>query len=324
MENKNLNNPENKNSKNEQKKDDKDNQQNQSKQSSKKDKRRLKKEQRKKKKEAKIAERQKKNTRWFWFFILFLSAIVLLFLWDNYRKANFIKKQQYKIDTLNNSLHVYKSKYEEKDSALKKLLKNYNSLLEQNVSSLEELTDNKKELLRLRKIVYMQDSILREVKTNIDAALSGYANDEISVEMKGGKLYVTMRNKLLFPSGSANIQSGGRNALRTLSDVLKDNPNLEIVIEGHTDNVPFESQSNKFTDNWDLSTARAVAVTKILINQYNIRPERITAAGRSMFFPVAPNTTVKGRAKNRRIEVILSPDLEQLYKISKEEEEINL
>ncbi len=270
----------------------------------------------KQKQETKIAERQKKNTRWFWFFILLLITIILLFLWDTRRKSNYIKLQQYTIDTLNNSVHFYKTKYIEKDSSLNTLLGIYNNLLQQSLSSSQDLTDVQKDLVQLQYIVQLQDSILRQVKSSIDIALSGYNADDVSVEMKEGKIYITMRNRLLFPSGSATIQSQGLGALRTIAGVLSSNPNIDVVIEGHTDNVPLNQNDKKYKDNWELSTARAVEVTRILIEKYDVRPERLSAAGRSMYFPIAPNTTNAGRAKNRRIEVILSPNLEELYNLT--------
>ena len=125
-----------------------------------------------------------------------------------------------------------------------------------------------------------------------------------------------MQDKLLFPSGSDEIPPRGYKALRELAKVLKKNPNLEIMIEGHTDNVPISKKNKKFKDNWDLSVARAVTVVRILINKYGIEPERIEAAGRSYYYPVAPNTTAAGRAKNRRIEIILYPNIEGLTQIA--------
>ncbi len=270
----------------------------------------------KEKKTQKINKRQAKNSRWFWFFIILLLAIIVLFMWDNHKKTNFIKEKIKTADSLKYSEHFFKTKFQEKDSSLNKLLANYNKLLENNIENSDELLSNKKELLKLQKTIYLQDSILRQVKESFDVALGSYSKNQVAVQMKEGKLYITMRSKLLFPSGSANVQSSGMTALRILSRILKKNPNINVVIEGHTDNVPISPKNKKFKDNWDLSTARAVNVTRILTKRYNIRPERLTAAGRSMFFPVAPNTTAAGRAKNRRIEFILTPNLEELYKLS--------
>jgi len=270
----------------------------------------------KQKQEAKIADRQNNNTRWFWFFILLLLTIIALFLWDNHRKSNYIRTQQYTIDTLNNTVFEYKSKYIEKDSALTKLLNLYNNLLQQTLSDGRDFTNIQDEMLKLQKIVFLQDSILNEVKSSIDIALSGYDNNEVAVEMKDGKIYVTMQNQLMFPSGAASIQNKGMSALKTIADVLTLNPNIDVVIEGHTDNIHVDPNNKTYKDNWELSTARAVVVTRILIENYNIVPERLSASGRSMYFPIAPNTTADGRAKNRRIEVILTPNLEELYNIA--------
>lgn len=256
------------------------------------------------------------NSRWLWFFIILLIGIILLFIWDTHRKTKFIKTQMSITDSLKYSEHFFKTKYQEKDSSLNILLKNYNDILAENIESSDQISTNKKELLKLQRIVYLQDSIMRTVKSTFDLALGAYAKDQLSVEMKDGKLYITMRNKLLFPSGSDLVQASGLNVLKTIAKVLKNNSNIDIVVEGHTDNVPISSKSKQFKDNWDLSTARAVNVTRILTQKYNIHPERLTAAGRSMFFPIAPNTTVAGRAKNRRIEFILTPNLEELYKLT--------
>jgi chemotaxis protein MotB len=277
----------------------------------------------KRQKEAKKAQKAQKrkekairNTRWFWFFILLLIGIVLLSILDTHRKTAYLKTQQKTIDSLRYSEHFFKSKYIEKDSALNKLLADYNTLLEKNIQNNKQLTDKQKQLLRLQKVVYLQDSILRQVKKSFELALSSYDKRQVSVKMKDGKLYLTMRTKLLFPSGSATVQKRGMPALRLVSRILKHNPNIDIVIEGHTDNVPLNPKNKKFKDNWELSTARAVAVTRILTQYYHIRPERLTAAGRSMYYPIAPNTTAAGRAKNRRIEFIMTPNLEELYKIA--------
>ena len=277
-----------------------------------------KKEQKAKKKEEKIKKRQEnalKNVRWFWFFILFLSAIVILSMWDNHRKTKFMKQQNYTIDTLSNSLHFYKTKFLEKDSALTQLLSKYNNLLDQNMQNSEAIDQKKQELLQLKQELYVRDSILNALKKSFDVALSSYNRDQLTIHQKDGKLYLTMRNKLLFPSGSAQVQSSGYKVLRIVAHILKKNPNIDITIEGHTDNVPISPKNKKFKDNWELSTARAVTVTEILVKKYNVHPERLTAAGRSMYFPVAPNTTEKGRAQNRRIEFIMTPNLGALYEI---------
>lgn len=272
-------------------------------------------------KQERIEKKRAKRTRWFYFFVLLLLTILLLSLWDGHRKQKVYKANKYELDSLRTSQVFYKTKYHEKDSSLNNLLANYNDLLKENIENSKELNTNKSELLDLQKMIYIQDSILRQVQTTISIALSGYQSDEINVEMLDGKLYVTMRNKLLFPSGSSNIQTKGISAIQSLAKILKENPDIDIVIEGHTDNVPLNADDKKYKDNWDLSTARAVAVTRLLVDKYGIRPERISAAGRSMYYPIAPNTTVQGRAKNRRIEIILTPNLELLYNLVQQGDE---
>ena len=282
------------------------------------DKKEQKKQLKAKKKNEKLKKRQEKalkNIRWFWFFILFLLAIVILSMWDTHRKTKFMKKQKYTIDTLTNSLHFYKTKYLEKDSALTELLSKYNTLLDKNMQNSETIEQKKQELLQLQQELYVRDSILNTLKKSLDVALSGYSQDQLTIHQKNGKLYLTMRNKLLFPSGSAQVQQSGYRVLKIVANILKKNPNIDITIEGHTDNVPISPKNKKFKNNWELSTARAVSVTEILVKKYNIRPERLVASGRSMYYPIAPNTTEKGRSQNRRIEFIMTPNLETIYKI---------
>ncbi len=275
----------------------------------------LKIEEKKRRKIEKKEDKKKRRTRWFWFFILLLLGIILLTLWDGFRKQRIYKSTRNQLDSLRVSEIFYKTKFHESDSTLNLMLANYNALLRDNIENSKTLDDKKAELLKLQKMIYFQDSILRQVQNTISSVLSSYSNEELSVEMIDGKLYVTMRNKLLFPSGSSQIQNKGISAISTLAKVLKEKPNIDIVVEGHTDNVPINPNDKNFNDNWDLSTARAVAVTRLLTEKYGIRAERITAAGRSMYFPTAPNTTADGRNKNRRIEIILTPNLEELYRL---------
>ena len=123
-----------------------------------------------------------------------------------------------------------------------------------------------------------------------------------------------MENKLLFKSGRWNIELQGKQALVRLSKVLEENPDISILIEGHTDNIPFTSRGD-MESNWDLSTKRATAVVKILLENNKILPQNLTAAGKSEFVPIAPNTSVEGRAANRRIEIILSPSLDKIMEL---------
>ena len=129
-----------------------------------------------------------------------------------------------------------------------------------------------------------------------------------------GKVYVSMENKLLFKSGSWAVGAEGRTAVQQLGSVLADNPEIAVLIEGHTDNVPYTGNA-QLSGNWDLSTKRATAIVKILKENSSINPENLTAAGRGEFAPIATNDTAEGKAKNRRIEVILTPKLDEISKL---------
>ena len=134
------------------------------------------------------------------------------------------------------------------------------------------------------------------------------------VEAREGKVYVSMENKLLFKSGSWTLELEGQRAISRLGDVLADNPDISILIEGHTDNIPYSGQGS-LNGNWDLSTKRATSIVNTLLENVEILPQNLTAAGRGEFLPIATNSTIDGRAANRRIEVILSPQLDEITQI---------
>jgi len=152
------------------------------------------------------------------------------------------------------------------------------------------------------------------LKDAISRALTDFEGKGLTVEQRNGKVYVSMENKLLFESGSWAVNSEGRRAVEQLGTVLADNPDIAVLIEGHTDNVPYSGNS-VLTSNWDLSTKRATSIVTILRANPYINPENLTAAGRGEYAPIATNETSEGRAKNRRIEVILTPKLDELSKL---------
>jgi chemotaxis protein MotB len=124
-----------------------------------------------------------------------------------------------------------------------------------------------------------------------------------------------MSDKLLFKSGSAAVEAKGKDALKVLSEVLNKNADIDILVEGHTDNVPINTQVYK--DNWDLSVSRATSIVRILTEDYKIKPTRLTASGKGEYFPKSDNSTSEGRARNRRTEIILSPKLEEIMQLLK-------
>ncbi len=153
--------------------------------------------------------------------------------------------------------------------------------------------------------------LLPDVKKQ--GALLGFNADELSVEIKNGKVYVSMSDRLLFKSGSAAVEDKGKQAIKLLADVLNSNPDIEILVEGHTDNVPIRTAV--FRDNWDLSVVRATSIVRVLTEDHKIAPTRVTASGRGEYFPRASNDNQEGRALNRRTEIILSPKLDEIMQL---------
>jgi chemotaxis protein MotB len=185
--------------------------------------------------------------------------------------------------------------------------------------SLDELTlelDKKNaRMAELEKILDSQKKIAQDLKHKVSEALLGFENNGLTVTNRDGKVYVSLDEKLLFKSASWNIDANGRNALRKLAGVLEKNPGIQVTIEGHTDNVPYNPGSGNLTDNWDLSVKRATTVVRTLLEGSKINPARLTASGRSEYIPVDASNTTEARQKNRRTEIILTPDLTELYNL---------
>ncbi|MCK9203992.1 MAG: OmpA family protein [Bacteroidales bacterium] len=197
-------------------------------------------------------------------------------------------------------------------------LQNENAQIQNDLSILSTeskttIADQAKRLKALQDMIQSQKNIMANLQNAIAEALMNYKTDELSIYIKDGKVYVSLEEKLLFKSGSDVVNPQGKEALITLAKVLNGTKDITVMIEGHTDDVPIKT--NQFRDNWDLSTARANSVVRILTTDNGFDPTRITASGRGKFHPVKSNETTEGRAANRRTEVILSPDLQELYKL---------
>jgi chemotaxis protein MotB len=243
---------------------------------------------------------------------------------DTFDLKNKISQQGITIMDLTN-------KKNELETNLNNLQGKYDSLVDQNISQAEQynktlkqksaelkkkeelLADREQNLHDLQAKLNRQDSITKALNDVIRKALLGFKSDELSVEVKNGKVYVSMSDKLLFKSGSADVESKGKDALKVLAEVLNKNTDIDILVEGHTDSDPIKSAV--FKDNWDLSVVRATSIVRILTEDYNVSPKRVTAAGRGEFFPKATNKTAEGKAKNRRTEIILSPKLDEIMKL---------
>ncbi len=183
--------------------------------------------------------------------------------------------------------------------------------------SLDELTleleKKNAKLAELEKILDAQKKTVQDLKNKVSEALLGFENNGLTVTNKNGKVYVSLEEKLLFKTASWDIDANGRSALKKLAAVLEKNPDIQITIEGHTDNVPYYPGTGQLKDNWDLSVKRATTVVRTILEGSKIKPGRLTAAGRSEYVPLEAGDTPETRQKNRRTEIILTPDLTELY-----------
>lgn len=184
-----------------------------------------------------------------------------------------------------------------------------------------QLNKDKATLDELKNAIKMEENRVEGIRQELCDALKCFTPDEISVKEREGELYVSMYDKLLFPSGKADVEKRGKEALKILSDVLNNN-DMKIMVEGHTDPVPIHNAM--YTDNWDLSVKRATNVVRVLTKDYHLKPERITASGKSKFDPIYDNKTAEGRKLNRRTDIVLVPKLEQLYSLLNQEDNLNL
>jgi chemotaxis protein MotB len=178
-----------------------------------------------------------------------------------------------------------------------------------------ELEKRNARMTELEQILDAQKKIVKDLKNKVSEALLGFENKGLTVSMKNGKVYVSLDEKLLFKSASWEIDANGRNALKNLAGVLEKNPDIQITIEGHTDNVPYNPGSGQLKDNWDLSVKRATTVVRVLLEGSRIAPNRLTASGRSQYLPVDDRNATDARQKNRRTEIVLTPDLAELYRL---------
>ena len=177
-----------------------------------------------------------------------------------------------------------------------------------------ELDMKGKNLAELQSALRKKDSITDALRKAVSDALMGFEGKGLTVHMKDGKVYVSLEEKLLFASGKWDVSNEGVSALKDLAKVLEKNPDINVLIEGHTDNVPLTGQ-NQVKDNWDLSVMRATSIVKILLANGKISPKRLVASGRGEILPVEPNSSAANKAKNRRTEIILSPKLDELMQI---------
>ena len=181
----------------------------------------------------------------------------------------------------------------------------------------EELDSRSARVTELETIINKKDSIVSALKQSISKALIGLEGEGLTVVQKNGKVYISLEEELLFASGKYEVNSGGVSALSKLSTALASQKDLEILVEGHTDSILLSGRG-LVKDNWDLSVMRATNVVKVLLKTPSLDPLQLTAAGRAEFVPIASNKTIEGRSANRRIEMILSPNLDDLFELLEE------
>ncbi|MDD4819525.1 MAG: OmpA family protein [Flavobacteriales bacterium] len=193
---------------------------------------------------------------------------------------------------------------------------------EENIASLTSALSKKEADLKARetRVAQLEGMIsniqgkLSAIKNSLTKALVGFEGKGLTISQRNGKIYVSLENRLLFPSGSWQVNEEGKRAIDEITKVLVTQPNIKIMIEGHTDNVPYKSSGN-IRDNWDLSVMRATTIVRLVTANKNIDPKNITAAGRSQYEPLLSNTNADNRARNRRTEVIITPDLSSVEKM---------
>jgi chemotaxis protein MotB len=200
-----------------------------------------------------------------------------------------------------------------RENELQEAMNNLKSAQEELEMAQLELEAQNRRLIELEQALARKDSASNALRKAISDALMGFDQSQLQVHIKNGKVYVSMEEKLLFGSGSYQLSNEGASAIRQVADVLADQNDINIMIEGHTDPVPY--RSGVLLDNWDLSVKRATSVTRILLENSAIDPSRVIAAGRGEHVPLTTNDTAEGKRKNRRTEIILTPRLDQVLDI---------
>lgn len=239
-----------------------------------------------------------------------------------------------KKDTTETGIYLRKTlaNYKDLNDTYEKLLKNGDRLQASSAAEISkrerELIESEKQINLLKKdleqrearvnelqnLLSKKDSAANELKRKVGQALLNFKDKDFTVNIKDGKVYVSLAEQLLFKSGSTDVDPKGADALRKLSEALKDQKDLSVMVEGHTDDVPFAKGAPGVKDNWDLSVLRATSITKILVGA-GLSPDKVIPSGRGEFAPVAQGKTPEARAKNRSTDIILTPNLNELYKI---------
>lgn len=215
---------------------------------------------------------------------------------------------------LNSDLRKLQAKYNDVDGKYAKLRTNSST----EISKLsDDLKKREQRLKEVEEVLRKRDQATNQLKEKLQGALLGFTKSGLSVDIRNGKVYVSLMDKLLFPSGSIVIDEKGKQALKELAKVLKEQPEINIAVEGHTDSQKIKNLG-QIKDNWDLSVLRSTSVVRYLTEVENVPSVRMTATGKGEFQPLADNSSADSRSRNRRIEIVLSPKLDELYDLIKQ------
>lgn len=237
---------------------------------------------------------------------------------QNIKKLTGLEKEHEQLDImyknlLNNSGKLNRDLTQQQQQLLT-IQQNLDKTRRENDSLSTSLAEREKKVSELEQVLANKDKAVQDLKTRISNALLNFKENDLTVNVKNGKVYVSLAEQLLFGSGSIEVDKKGVGALQQLAKALKDQKDITIMVEGHTDNVPVSKKSAYMQDNWDLSVMRATAITKILVNG-GVAPKQIVPAGKGEFSPLVSNDTPQNKQKNRRTEIIVTPDLDELFKI---------
>ena len=257
-------------------------------------------------------------------YVLSFSTLILCVLLTSCGPGKKLVASRYHVDQLQKDSSDTHTQLNSCTTLVEKLRGDKSALQDENASVTSDLkalssaskmtiAEQANRLKTLQNMMQAQKDVMSRLKNSISDALMKYKTDELSVQIKDGSVYVSLQEKLLFKSGSDVVNPQGVAALKSLALVLNSTKDINVMIEGHTDNVPIRTKL--FKDNWDLSTARATSIVRILTRENGFDSRRITASGKGEFHPLKANDTVDQRADNRRTEIILSPDLNELYKL---------
>jgi chemotaxis protein MotB len=239
---------------------------------------------------------------------------------EKLKKLNDLKKQSDDLcERVKQQLdQITKSSAADKDKLLKQLADREKALMEKEAELQKlgaALNEREMKVKELQDLIASKDAAVKALKEKMLAALKGFNSGDLTVYEKDGKVYVALSDKLLFKSGSYTVEERGKDALKKIAEVLNKQSDINIAIEGHTDSIPYVSTTGPINSNWDLSVMRASSVTKLMVDNYGVNPARVTPIGRSRYSPVESNATPEGRSKNRRIDVILEPDMKAIFSI---------